>query len=149
MPNAHQSTDCWMGGGKQENYSSCTSNTMAKQQRCCRATARAVQQRQCCSPKKTWTCMLQTGNWRASRPCSIQQNIAQARFKPPKIELSASGASLHTAALHQGALQTRASRGARDEAETASNQLKSGAKKGSASDNRLQLQIQLGALVFK
>ena len=94
MPNAHQSTDCWMGGGKQENYSSCTSNTMAKQQRCCRATARAVQQRQCCSPKKTWTCMLQTGNWRASRPCSIQQNIAQARFKPPKIELSASGASL-------------------------------------------------------
>ena len=93
--------------------------------------------------------MLQTGNWRASRPCSIQQNIAQARFKPPKIELSASGASLHTAALHQGALQTRASRGARDEAETASNQLKSGAKKGSASDNRLQLQIQWGALVFK
>ena len=60
-----------VGWGGKEN-SSCTRNTMAV--RCC-----------CCALQKDYD-MLQTGNWRASRPCSI----AQARFKPPKIELSAS-----------------------------------------------------------
>ena len=88
LPNAHQSTDCWMGGGKQENYSSCT--LVIRWRSSSAAAALPLEQ------YSSGSAALQKRHGHAcskrgigGRRALAVQNIAQARFKPPKIELSA------------------------------------------------------------